>query len=119
MALLRRVTADSLPVAQETNVQAYLDRVEKVEAEASSLLAKTLKLEEQRQLLEFKNRVLTEMVSPADLALSSSCGSMFDLAYTASSFSTRFTKGHVRVKKGAVEGGSIEVGVSSCCDERC
>lgn len=55
--------ADSAPVVKETNVQAYLDRVEKVEAEASSLLAKTLKLEEQRQLLEFKNRVLTEMVS--------------------------------------------------------
>jgi len=54
--------ADSAPVVKETNVQAYLDRVEKVEAEASTLLAKTLKLEEQRQLLEFKNRVLTEMV---------------------------------------------------------
>ncbi len=63
LALRSRFSADSLPVAKETNVQAYLDRVEKVEAEASSLLAKTLKLEEQRQLLEFKNRVLTEMVS--------------------------------------------------------
>ena len=55
--------AGGAPVVQETNVQAYVDRVERVEAEANALLAKTHKLEEQRQLLEFKNRVLTEMVS--------------------------------------------------------
>lgn len=51
--------AHSVP---DTDMTSYKERVERVESEATTLLAKVHKLEEQRQLLEFKNRVLTEMV---------------------------------------------------------
>lgn len=61
-------TGVSAPVP-DADASAYRERVERVESEATTLLAKVHKLEEQRQLLEFKNRVLTEMVCAAETAM--------------------------------------------------